>query len=99
MQRERRGMECTPPPTATEDRWVAWLTVQGSPRWAVKPRDKSTVAANGLRREICLLSHGLLSARISDFDHETLATSTPSSGLTRLGQNTISSSTIIALLP
>ncbi|GBL77059.1 hypothetical protein AVEN_12708-1 [Araneus ventricosus] len=96
MQRERRGMECAPP--ATEDRWVAWLTVRGPPRWAVKPRDKSTVAANGWRREICLPSLGLLSARISDSDHETPATPTPSSGLTRLAQNTISSSPIIALL-
>ncbi|GFU12737.1 uncharacterized protein NPIL_332131 [Nephila pilipes] len=84
---------------ATEDRWVVCLTVQDSPRWAVKPRDKSAVAANSLRREICLLSHGLLSARILDFDHETLDKYSPSNGLTHLGQNTISSSAIIAQLP
>ncbi|KAG8198366.1 hypothetical protein JTE90_021613 [Oedothorax gibbosus] len=77
---------------AREDRWVAWLTVHGPPRWAVKPGDKSSVAANGWRREICLLSLGLLSTRRSDFDHEAPAAS---SGLTRLGQNTISCEAII----
>lgn len=97
MRREGNGeRDALRPPSARKDGWLAWLTVHESPRWALKPRDKSTVAANGWRREICLPSQGLLSTRISDFDHEAPAASNPSTGLTWLGQNTISSSAIIA---